>query len=698
MVGLSSMAMMGLMQLINVTTGRAGSEKAQHLQMEFQAALQARQWEETARLQREMHRLNARASRENARLAFERQKLQFEEQAFLNTWPLQEDPLTLRRDFQKMLDEGRRIPLQVIIPVVGADLNLGRSSLAAGVAQALAGVAQFTGLHYPHQPGNETPVKVYTNCARPNTTFGTSQLHILYEVFHVAPTFVLLPHCTAEKEFVISCAYWDGCDAAKSWTPSLCRDIFRCNIKELQIQALRDHAQEWKRKKLLLQLENDQLDKLLQLVEEEERVVEEKRRLGATDDDIECYIRPSYEAQYAELCKSNPVNIDGKIGEMVRSACKVGVVLMSDMHYLAHEHKAPKFLQICGEELTLFPELLSTAENLFEASLALPGEPFSPTAVLGHARLASSYARSAQYELARKHQQCCVRLLRNMVPQPEGEDWVDIPELPEAVRTLEESSLPVDAYLTACLRELRCSPDLLLERGAAAYHRQEWSRACDLWRRAAQQGSEKACVNLAQMYEHGKGVPRDPEQAACYMEMAFGRGFLPALRKSHVIIAHYLQAGNWVRAGEICLMVLESPMLSDAEKQGAWVISSLLMLTSIADELSGDVRRRWMIQVQSRVAETFRSGEAYSLHVLQELEGKGNLHALDALILLLGKRCTPPAFAGIPFFADVPDTEGVRLMWTLRPTTQMLELLAEYIEKSQRLCTPRSGEWAVALS
>ncbi len=695
---LGMMGLMGLSQLINGALGRAGSEEAQKLQMEFQSALQARQWEETARLQREIQALNARASRENARLAYERQRLQYEDQAFLNTWPLAEDPLTLRRDFQKMLDEGRRIPLQVIVPVDASSLNIsGRVSLAAEVSQALAGAAQFMGVHYPHIPGAETPVKVYTNCSRSNTPFGTSQLHILYGVFHVAPTLVLLPYCTRETEFVIDCSYWDGRDTSKDFTPTLQHHIFSCNVAELQMQGLRDAAMEWKKSKQRYSLPDDEnRDKLLRVVEKEKERREDLLHRGMPETDVRKELRYEFEKQYLEVCKSFPINLDRQIGEMVRSSCKVAMALMTDMHYLVRENKAPRFPQACRDELDKFPELLQTAESLFQNALRLSdGADVSAEAALGHARLACSYALSSHFDLAHRHYQDSILQMRRIVPKPEGGEWLVVPELPETVKTLESSSIPADDYLRSCLQELRRSPESLDARAAEAYHAGEWQRACDFWLRAAQAGDLKSCYNLAQMYEQGRGVPADARQAAYYIEKALSGGYVTAWRKAGIVILHYLREGEWTRALGFCVQALEAVQSPESVRQGAWCVSSELMLTSIASEIESDIRCRWLALARGAAGTASPNIDSLAIHMLQMMGDRNIAPALDALVLLLGKRCAETArlFAEIPFFRGIPDADGVKLQWPVQAAPEFMELLSMYLQRRVELQTPRCGEW-----
>jgi len=60
--------------------------------------------------------------------------------------------------------------------------------------------------------------------------------------------------------------------------------------------------------------------------------------------------------------------------------------------------------------------------------------------------------------------------------------------------------------------------------GWAAYERGDYSQALDSWLPLAQQGHASAQINLAVMYEHGKGVPQDVERALSWYQAAAHQG------------------------------------------------------------------------------------------------------------------------------------------------------------------------------
>ncbi len=693
-----SMAIMMAMQFLNGSLGRSSNKDSQKLQQEFQSAMQARQWEETARLQREIQALNARSARDNARETFQRQQRQFEEQAFLGTWPLQGiDPLTIRRDFQKALDEGRPIPLQVIIPALEADLKLGGRFLVTDVRLALETLAVSMAQFYPDIPHADTPVRVYTNCARANMTFGTTQLSTLYEIFHVAPTLVMLPQCQNGDKFTLRAAYWDGSDAEKSWSPFFLPDIFSCSVRSQTRQALRDKALDWKVKKERFRLENDALDKLYSLVEEESREVEEKKTLGLSEADIEEHIFSKYDQRYGVICKEGSISVDDEIREMLNASCKVSVSLLTDMHYLAHGSHAPKSLDMCREELGRFPELLQTAEQLFQKVLCLTEQQsLLPASVLGHARIARAYASAAQNELALSHRNAGLKQLRKLVPSPEAGNWAAVPELSEAVQILEEENAsPGDDYLQGYLKELRRDSASLNASASLAYKDGDYRRACDFWLRSAQQNNAQACYNLSLMYGRGQGVQKNHVQAAYYMEKALEYGSAAAVKQIDCLVAFYLCEGDWIRAFDFCLRGLAHAETPQSTQNKLWVKSSVLMLTSVADDIPAEQRKRWLEHAQRSLRQSL-SSQACAIQMLQNMADEDEEDALDALILILGKRCEGGArhFAPLPLFSGTSDPENVRLAWNCQLSDEHLDILKDYMARSADMNTPRHGEWS----
>ncbi len=545
-------AFTAISQLLNGSLTRASSEESQQKQMEFQAAMQARQWEETARLQREIQALTVKDARENARLAWQRQQQTLTDQAMLASWPFIEDPFTLRNNFQKSIEEGRPIPLQILIPTDPKTLTIkGKISLDSAMKQVLTDIANFLGSHYPHNAESRTPICLRTGL-KGNAAFEPSHLNILYEVFHVAPTIVLLPGCI-DNSFRIQVAYWDGTDANKHFSPSMQNEVFRCDVAELQIEALRVEAREWEKKKNDFDLQDEQKDELLNIVKEETALIQKKKSLGMTDADVYKYIRPGYERRYLECYKKLQISLDYEVNSMLKDACQATIALLSDLHYLTHGGYTPKFPQICSQQMQRFPELKSGAEYLFNAALnnrALPEHRLP----LYHARLAESYS-GTDGALAQNHAREGLKLLKNIVLNPSDKGWENIPELRSAVQTL--STTENDQYLDDCLREINCPPNELTERGAKAYAEKKYADAYGLWLRAAQLDYLPACNNLAQLYWHGVGTRRDMAQAAYYFEKAMVGRYQPAfLKGAHVVVTHYLNEGDWGKAFDYCVLSL----------------------------------------------------------------------------------------------------------------------------------------------
>jgi len=92
------------------------------------------------------------------------------------------------------------------------------------------------------------------------------------------------------------------------------------------------------------------------------------------------------------------------------------------------------------------------------------------------------------------------------------------------------------------------------EEGLSAYQRGDYAGALNLWRPLADQGDETAEGLLGRMYDEGRGVPQDYEQAAVWYRRSAEQGFAPsqdALGRmyylGHGVPQNYASAVVWLQ-------------------------------------------------------------------------------------------------------------------------------------------------------
>lgn len=88
-----------------------------------------------------------------------------------------------------------------------------------------------------------------------------------------------------------------------------------------------------------------------------------------------------------------------------------------------------------------------------------------------------------------------------------------------------------------------------VDEALAAYNRQDYTTALQLWRALAEQEDALAQTNLGLMYYNGRGVPQDYAEALKYFRLAAGQG--NALAQTNLGVMYYNGRGvpqNYVEA------------------------------------------------------------------------------------------------------------------------------------------------------
>ena len=87
--------------------------------------------------------------------------------------------------------------------------------------------------------------------------------------------------------------------------------------------------------------------------------------------------------------------------------------------------------------------------------------------------------------------------------------------------------IDADLAITACLSAVHQYPNearLNFQLGRAYFKAQNFVRAADQFRKAAEQGYAAAQYNLGLMYEYGQGVPQDYREALVWYRKAADQG------------------------------------------------------------------------------------------------------------------------------------------------------------------------------
>jgi TPR repeat protein len=122
---------------------------------------------------------------------------------------------------------------------------------------------------------------------------------------------------------------------------------------------------------------------------------------------------------------------------------------------------------------------------------------------------------------------------------------------------------------------VKCGP---FEDGEAAYDRRDYATAWKLWRPLAEEGHASAQGYLGYMYETGKGVPRDDEEAVKWYRKAAEQGNAPAqanlgamYESGRGISLDYVEALKWYRTAAQQGNAAAQSKLDNMNRQGLGV-------------------------------------------------------------------------------------------------------------------------------
>lgn len=172
---------------------RKFAELQQKLQMQFQRALQDRNFAESERIQREMAQLQYENALALQRENFSNQEALWEANKFYeNAWPFRMTPKGYVSQLEDTYKFGH-VPLQILIPNT--------------LTEQLPGFGGLIKQYYPLQ--SATPVYYYDGGWKDGRTInGGALLSSLYEVLKGLPTLVLLPQGSFRDSFSLEVGYW----------------------------------------------------------------------------------------------------------------------------------------------------------------------------------------------------------------------------------------------------------------------------------------------------------------------------------------------------------------------------------------------------------------------------------------------------------------------------------------------------------
>ncbi len=551
----------------------------------FQEAQQKKQWRHAEQLQREMREL----TRKNFLEQLEHQRQQADLQALDQRWPLQSSsPRLIINEFNNLLIAGDDIPLQLIIAENG-DLKTPTLSIANQVRHAIGELNTFMSVHYGQN--SATPVKIYDN-TKPGARFGAAEVDALYQVFKVAPTMVISSR-VHNAEYIMECWYWGSGMACKP----VAVELFRCNVKDLQLKILKETASEWLRLKHEFDLDDSDKDALADVMGRLQNKEKELRSKGASEDVVREYAMKPFEAEIAEFTsktsktvKAMPFiqKINDGIVHTILSSFKLSSALMSDAYFLLEHKVAPKFMCICAEELRSVPMLQEQSEAFFRKTIkALPEARRSERALM-HAQMAVSYKNANQPQKALEYGVQCSQELRQLLP-PELFDLEASEEMLESLKAIKEvDGVTLQEPWIAGLNSQPLSPDELNHRAAGLYKNGHIESALSVWRKSAQQGHLKSIINLANVLL-SRGRKADAFE---WVAAAIRQRHRPFYSDGHILALWFCRRGEWANAFSMWCAYLESA--DSAHRAEAEAYSAFIIFTAALKEITEDEFRRWI--------------------------------------------------------------------------------------------------------
>ena len=582
--------MNALVSSINSRKTLAANAEQQQKNMEFQEALQKKQWSHAEKLQQEMREM----TRRNFLEQIQHQQQTADWQDLAQRWPLPAtSPRLINKEFDEYLQAEVPIPLQLII-VENGDLGKGPLAIRLQIRNAINELNKFMSAHYGRN--SAYAVKIY-DTDKAGANFGAAEVDTVFQVFKVAPTMILTIRVEGSC-YRMECWHWGSGSVIK---PAMA-EIFTCNVQDLQLGILRQIAAEWNIIKSQLQLEDPDKDELVDLIR---RIDTEQKRLiqnGASPELLQEYTYKPFLPEIAQFTtpnapatdKSKKINaapfihkINAGIEQSILSSFKICSALLADAHFLLEYKTAPRFMQICADELQTTPQLMHQAESFFTAALnALPDYRKMDTALM-NARMATAYQEADRPEEALLYTKKCSRLLEQMVSphhfalEASGEMLICLDELKQIKGAKEQIPWLCEQA------SKKYTPDEMNQHAASMYQAGKIDEAITIWRKAVDLGHEKSMQNIAVVLE---SVGRLDEANEMY-EVAIKHGVSKVFRKGHQVALWNCNRGNWANAFTMWCFYLQSK--EKTYKHEAAANSALLLFTSAISEIFADDCALW---------------------------------------------------------------------------------------------------------
>lgn len=565
----AQMVLGGLMNLfVSTVNGRRGREHSAELQakqQEFTTALQREQREDTARLQHELRELAAKETRENQKKLLEHQKAMMVAQSAVSSWPFNSNPLLLAESFAKALENDQKVPLQLYF---FSDSSLQKSQFQTVLKKLGEAGNEVSGiLNTYFNSCSSYPVQFFTECLKPNTPFGSTQVYNAHNFSSAAPT--MLIWCREhEGNLIIDCAFWG---IAGFINPQFGR-LLKIDLQEFQIERMRFLSRNPKSQYLLS--END-YKALMKTVELEKQKIAEKTQKAISDDEYQLFIYPEIQKAYNKLLQPCAAMLSKELSSAIQSLLKVSATLLTDVHYLLSEQKEPVFPSICKNDIESLPGAKDLFQRFFiglESSTLLPSQKS-----LIYAKVANSYFKvdvdEAEIFAAEsvKQLEYCTGILdeysstsRDILRHLSLPATRKLPELsrPEEVRHEESSDVKNELDFYEC--------------GLRAYEKKKYAEAEKFWIEAACCGKNSALLQLAQLYE----MRYETEKAyTLYFRLIKCGADIGYLEKAYTLAEAFLQHNRTDDAME-CIIYCLAHLSSVDQVADALFMAAIVMIST----------------------------------------------------------------------------------------------------------------------
>lgn len=303
----------------NSKRAREHTEKLQAIQQ----AQAAKQWQQSAELQRELQKLTIEANKANLERQLAIQREIFENQATLATWPLNNAaPATAAAEFENKLRNEETPKFQIFVIHDGSIKK--QKDLNAAIESAEREIEDL----FTESP---KPCVHTTNILKdPMAAFGSAAVELVYGVYKLAPCLLILMSWTDNK-LRIDYYIWDSLGEKEKFTVNW-------DVLAFQKIKLREGIE---KENLRIAFGEEIVDEIRDAIHIEENF----RKEANGDSDVMVIHQPEIDAAYSKVFKLSKVGtyLDRSIREELRGILNIPALLITDAYYLSSVSALPKF-------------------------------------------------------------------------------------------------------------------------------------------------------------------------------------------------------------------------------------------------------------------------------------------------------------------------------------------------------------------